>query len=254
MNLRVLLPLFLLSAVLGFPQAASIDGQIEGIVRDPAGAAIAKASVKVRNLGTGLERQSDSNESGYYRFSVLPRGEYEVSVTSTGFNSVKQTGVSIGAGTTATINFDLGIKSATTEIVVNASGPITEPGRTDLGSTLSSNQINNLPLVSRNPYNFIFYQPNVTGRPNTEFGVPRKINANGFNGRVNYQLDGSNNNQSDRVGIRLIPISNTFVEEIAFISNGFAPEFGNTVGTVANTITKSGNNDYHGEAAYLEGI
>ena len=251
MSFRVFLPLFLLSPVFAFPQAASIDGQIEGIVRDPAGAAIAKASIKARNLGTGLERQSESNESGYYRFSVLPRGEYEVSVARVGFNNVKQTGISIGAGTTATINFDLGITSAATEIVVNASGPVTEPGRTDLGSTLSSNQINNLPLVSRNPFNFIFYQPNVTGRPNTEFGVPRKINANGFNGRVNYQLDGSNNVQSDRVGIRLIPISNTFVEEIAFVSNGFAPEFGNTVGTVANTITKSGNNDYHGEAAYL---
>ena len=69
----------------------------------------------------------------------------------------------------------------------------------------------NLPLVSRNPYNFILFQPNVSGRGNTEFGVPRKINANGFNGRINYQLDGSNNTESDRAGIRLIPISDTYV-------------------------------------------
>lgn len=251
MSLRVFLPLFLFAAALAFPQAAAIDGQIEGIVRDPAGAPIAKASVKTRNLGTGLERQSETNEAGYYRFSVLPRGEYEVLVSISGFNSVKQTGIILNAGTTATINIDLSIQSTSTEIVVSASGPVTEPGRTDIGATLSANQVQNLPLVSRNPYNFVFYQPNVTGRPNTEFGVPRKINANGFNGRINYQLDGSNNVQSDRAGIRLIPISNTFVEEIAFISNGFAPEFGNTVGMVANTITKSGTNDYHGEAAYL---
>jgi len=228
------------------PQAAAIDGQIEGIVRDPAGAAIAKASVKARNLGTGLERVSETNETGYYRFSALPRGTYEVAVSMSGFNAVKQTGIQIGAGTTATINIDLAISSTSTEIVVSASGPVTEPGRTDIGSTLSANQVQNLPLVSRNPYNFVFHQPNVTGRPNTEFGVPRKINANGFDGRINDQLDGSNNVQSDRAGIRLIPISNTFVEEIAFVSNGFAPEFGNTVGMVANTITKSGTNEYHG--------
>ncbi len=81
--------------------------------------------------------------------------------------------------------------------------------------------------------------------------MPRKINANGFNGRINYQLDGSNNTESDRAGIRLIPISDTYVAEVQQVSNGFAPEFGNTVGTVFNTITKSGANDFHGEGAYL---
>ena len=103
----------------------------------------------------------------------------------------------------------------------------------------------------RNPYNFILQQPNVSGHSNTEFGVPRKVNANGFNGRINYQLDGSNNVQSDRAGIRLLPISQTWVQEVQAVSNGFAPEFGNTVGTVFNTITRSGTNAFHGEGGYL---
>ena len=109
----------------------------------------------------------------------------------------------------------------------------------------------NLPLVSRNPFNFILQQPNVSGHSNTEFGVPRKLSANGFNGRINYQLDGSNNVQSDRAGIRLLPISQTWVQEVQAVNNGFAPEFGNTVGTLFNTITRSGTNELHGEAAYL---
>ncbi|WP_031499221.1 TonB-dependent receptor [Bryobacter aggregatus] len=251
MSNRVFLPLFFLVASVAFPQAAAIDGQIEGIVRDPAGAAVTNADVKAHNLRTGLEREVKTNGDGYFRFSVLPRGEYEVIASSSGFNTVKQTGIILNAGTTATINIDLGLASAATEIVVSSSGPVTEPGRTDIGSTLSNLQVQNLPLVSRNPYNFIFYQPNVTGRPNTEFGVPRKINANGFTGRINYQLDGANNVQSDRAGIRLIPISNTFVEEVQSVSNAFAPEFGNTVGTVFNTITRSGTNDFHGEGAYI---
>ena len=250
MSFKVLLPLVLVFARLAYPQAAAIDGQIEGIVRDASGAAIPKASVTARNLNTGLERAQETNDSGYYRFSILTRGEYEVVFAATGFGGVKQTGITLNAGTTFTANADLAVKSASTEIVVSAVAPVTEPGRTDIGGTLSSNQVTNLPLVSRNPYNFVFYQPNVTGRPNTEFGVPRKINANGFNGRINYQLDGSNNVQSDRAGIRLIPISNTFVEEIQSVSNGFAPEFGNTVGTVFNTITRSGANDFHGDGAY----
>ena len=81
--------------------------------------------------------------------------------------------------------------------------------------------------------------------------MPRKVNANGFNGRINYQLDGSNNTQSDRAGIRLLPISNEWIEEVQTVSNGFAPEFGNTVGTVFNTITKSGSNQLHGQGGYI---
>ena len=104
---------------------------------------------------------------------------------------------------------------ASTGIDVSASTAITDPSRTDLGSTLDTNATQNLPLVSRNPYNFILFQPNVSGRANTEFGVPRRVNANGFNGRINYQLDGSNNTESDRAGIRLIPISNSYVQEAA---------------------------------------
>ncbi len=142
----------------------------------------------------------------------------------------------------------------TAEVVeVSGAAPVVEPGRTDLGSMMSTNSIENLPLLSRNPYNFILIQPNASARPNTEFGVPRKINANGFTDRINYELDGSNNTQSDRAGIRLLPISDTFISEVQQVNNGFAPEFGNTTGTVFNAITKSGTNGLHGEAAYILG-
>lgn len=150
-----------------------------------------------------------------------------------------------------TADITLAVKGVASEVVVSAAAPVVDPSRTDQGSTLSSNAITNLPLLSRNPYNFILQQPNVSGRGNTEFGVPRKVNANGFTGRINYQLDGSNNVQSDRAGIRLLPISDTWVQEIQQVNNGFSPEFGNTVGTVFNTITKSGANDLHGEAGYI---
>ena len=159
--------------------------------------------------------------------------------------------MTVNAGATVTVNISLQIAGASTAIDVSATTAITDPSRTDLGSTLDSNATQNLPLVSRNPYNFILFQPNVSGRANTEFGVPRRVNANGFNGRINYQLDGSNNTESDRAGIRLIPISNSYVQGVQQVSNGFAPEFGNTVGTVFNTITKAGSNDYHGEASYI---
>lgn len=234
-----------------FGQAAAINGAIEGTITDPSGAAVPNVKVEVTNDGTGFKRSVDTDSSGFFRFSVLPLGAYTLTTQIAAFAAEKRTGIELNAGTTATINIALALASVTREVVVNASGPIVEPGRTDIGSTLGSNAVSNLPLISRNNYNFIIQQPNVSGHPNIEFGVPRKVNANGFTDRINYQLDGSNNTESDRAGIRLMPISNTFVGEVQEVTNGFAPEFGNTVGTVFNAITKSGTNEFHGDLAYL---
>ena len=234
-----------------FGQASAINGEITGTVTDASGAALPNATVEAVNLQTGFKQTVKTSDTGLYRLTLLPLGSYEVSAQAAGFAESRKTGIAVNAGGIATVDMGLQVSGTATVVEVMSAAVITDPSRTDLGSTLDQYTTRNLPLVSRNPYNFILFQPNVSGRANTEFGVPRKINANGFNGRINYQLDGANNTESDRGGIRLIPISNTYVQEIEQVSNGFAPEFGNTVGTVFNTITKSGTNEYHGEAMYL---
>ena len=124
-----------------------------------------------------------------------------------------------------------------------------QPGKIDLGRTIGENEIKNLPLVSRNPYNFAFLQANVTGYENNEFGVPR-INANGTQMRTNYQIDGNTNTEKDRAGLRLLPVSEVLVREVKVITNGFAPEFGQTTGMVYNAITPSGTNAIDGSASF----
>lgn len=234
-----------------FGQAAAINGQIVGRVFDASGAPIGDAKVTAKNVQTGYQLTSNSSSAGQYRLPVLPLGTYQLEVEAGGFAGYRQSGIVLNAGSSATIDVTLQVAGVVSEVVVTAGAPLVDATRTDQGSTLSYNAVTNLPLVSRNPFNFILQQPNVSGRANTEFGVPRKLNANGFNGRINYQLDGSNNVQSDRAGIRLMPISQTWVQEVQAVNNGFAPEFGNTVGTVFNSVTKSGTNDLHGEAGYI---
>jgi hypothetical protein len=234
-----------------FGQASAINGQIEGTITDPSGAVVPGATVSIENINTGFKRELKTDNSGFFRFTVLPLGTYNLKAATSGFAEETRSGIVVDAGSTATVNMNLRVAGTTGIVEVTSAAPVIEPGRTDLGSMLSTNSIENLPLLSRNPYNFILLQPNASARPNTEFGVPRKINANGFTDRINYQLDGSNNTQSDRAGIRLLPISNTFIAEVQQVNNGFAPEFGNTTGTVFNAITKSGTNDVHGEAAYI---
>ena len=126
---------------------------------------------------------------------------------------------------------------------------MTDPGKIDLGRTIGEAEVRNLPLVARNPYNFAFLQPNVTGYENEEFGVPR-INANGTQMHTNYQIDGNTNTEKDRAGLRLLPASEIMVREVKLITSGFAPEFGQTTGMVYNAITPSGSNDMHGSASY----
>ena len=243
--------MFLAASAACFGQASAINGQIEGTILDPSGSPVSGADVAALNEGTGFRQKVQTEHSGLYRFNVLPLGTYEVDIETAGFTAVKRSGIVLTAGATARIDINLALKGSATEILVTGDAPIAEPSRTDIGLTLTQNMVTNLPLVSRNPYNFILLQPNVSGHPNTEFGVPRKLDVNGFNGRINYQIDGSNNTESDRAGIRLIPISDTYVQEVQQVNNGFAPEFGNTVGSVFNTVTKSGSNQLYGEGGYL---
>jgi hypothetical protein len=234
-----------------FGQASSVDGQIEGTITDPAGAVVPNVKVDIVNNNTAYKRSGTTDSNGFFRFSSVPLGVYTLTTEVAGFGAAKLTDITLSAGATQTLNFALAIAATERSITVTDQAPLVEPGRTDLGAVVSNIIVLNMPLTSRNPYNFILSQPNVSGSPNVEFGVPRKINANGFTDRVNYQIDGMNNTQSDRAGIRLQPFSQTYISEVQQVNNGFSPEFGNSVGTVSNMITRSGANEFHGEGAYV---
>ena len=246
-----LLAVLLLAGVAapGFAQSQAANGSIEGTITDNSGAVLPGVTVTVTNTDTGGQRVVVSNESGVYRAPLLPLGTYSVAAELQGFKKFEQKGVSLSAGMTAVINIVLSVGSMSETITVTGESPVAEPGKIDLGRTIGETEVKNLPLVSRNPYNFAFLQANVTGYENNEFGVPR-INANGSQMRTNYQLDGNTNTEKDRAGLRLLPISEVLVREVKVITNGFAPEFGQTTGMVYNAITPSGTNDIHGAASF----
>jgi hypothetical protein len=230
-------------------QAQAANGNIEGLVRDTTGAALPGVTVTVTNMDTGTSRTSITNDEGVYRAILLPLGRYRIVAELQGFKTFEQQGVTLSAGQTALINVELGVGSVSETVSVTSESPVAQPGKIDLGRTIGENEIKNLPLVSRNPYNFAFLQANVTGFENNEFGVPR-INANGTQMRTNYQIDGNTNTEKDRAGLRLLPVSEVLVREVKVITNGFAPEFGQTTGMVYNAITPSGTNRLDGSASF----
>jgi hypothetical protein len=230
-------------------QSQAANGSIEGTITDVQGGVLPGVTITILNADTGSQRLTTTNENGFYRALLLPLGRYRIAAELPGFKKHEQGGITLQAGQTAVINATLTVGQLSEVITVTTEAPVAQPGKIDLGRTISEIEIHNLPLPSRNPYNLAFLQANVTGYENNELGVPR-INANGSQMRTNYQLDGNTNTEKDRAGLRLLPISEVLVHEVKVVTNGFAPEFGQTTGMVYNAITPSGTNDFHGALSY----
>ncbi len=243
---------FVLSLALVSPalaQSTAINGTLEGTVTDDQGAVLPGVTVTVSNLDTGDQRVVVTNERGLYRAPLLSLGTYRVSAELQGFKKFEQTGVSLRAGQTAVIDVALTVGALAETITVTADAPLVDLAKIEQGRTLSEAEIKTLPLTSRNPYNFALLQPGVVGFETNEFGVPR-ITANGALLRVNYQVDGSNNTQKDRAGLRQMPMSEVMIREVKVVTSGYAPEFGQTMGMVYNAITPSGTNTFKGQGSY----
>lgn len=232
-------------------QSTAANGSIEGTVVDTSGAVLPGVSVTVTNAETGVQRTVVTNEAGLFRAPLLPLGTYRVVAELQGFKKYEESGVKLSVGQTAVVNVTLGVGGLNETVTVNAEDrPALELARIDIGHTMTDQEVHNLPLVARNPYNYALVQPGVTGYENVEFGVPR-LAANGAPMRINYQMDGNTNTEKDRAGLRLLPMSEVMIQEVKVVTTGFAPEFGQTMGMVYNAVTPSGTNVFHGQGSYL---
>ena len=243
--------LMLSAAPAAFSQSQSINGTLRGQLTDGSGSPVPGAAVTIKNLDTGYTRELTTDNEGRYIAPNLTIGTYSLQATSSSFAPLTQTGIHVGAGTDSTVDEVLKAGSVATVITVTSEAPIVEVARVDLSRTITSVETQNLPLTSRNPYNFILFQPGVSGHPNPENGIPRTVNTNGLVDRVNYQLDGMVDTESDRYGLRLFAISDSYTDSVQTISNAFNAEFGNTAGIIYNVITPAGTNTVHGAVQYI---
>jgi hypothetical protein len=248
-RLTGMLAVLLVCAVPAFGQSQAINGTIEGTIVDASGGVLPGVTVLITNTDTGAARSVVTNESGVYRAPLLPLGRYTVSAELSGFRKFEQKGISLTAGQTAVINITLTVGNMSELVSVTADTPVVDLGKIDQGRTLNEREIKELPLTSRNPYNFALLQPGVVGFETQEFGVPR-LTANGALLRVNYQIDGNDNTEKDRAGLRQMPMSEVMIREVKVVTTGYAPEFGQTMGLVYNAVTPSGTNAFRGQGSY----
>jgi hypothetical protein len=245
----MVLALLPLAAGLARAQSQAVNGTIEGTIKDASGGLLPGVTVTIHNTDTGAERVVVTDANGLYRAPLLSLGNYQVTAELAGFKKQQQTGIPITAGSAAVINILMEVGGISEIVSVQSDAAVVDLGKIDVGRNLNEREIHNLPLVSRNPYNFALLQPGVSGSENQEFGVPR-FSANGSLLRINYQMDGNTNTQKDRAGLRLMPMSEVAIGEVKVTTSGYAPEFGQTMGLVYNAITPSGTNKLRGDISY----
>jgi hypothetical protein len=250
-----LLAVFLLCGL-----ALSVDAQqaatatLSGSISDPHGAVIAGAQVTATQTGTGLKRETTTNDEGAYTLSNLPPGEYQVRVQATGFAAkVSQSPVvlQVGQHTTLDAQLEINIKEAVVVDLVSEI-PLLDTLSSKIDGVVTRREIESLPLNGRNFLELALLVPGNSPAPNFD---PTKTNtvlvsSAGQLGRGgNVTVDGADNND-DVVGGAVQNISQEAVQEFQIATNRFSAEFGRSGSSVINIVTKSGTNALHGSGSF----
>lgn len=227
-------------------------GTINGTVADSTGAVVPNAKVVVRNIATGAERSSVTNERGYYSISNLLPALYSVTGEAPSFARMeRRVEVTVGSSNEVNLRLDVG-KTSTVIEVVGEGGLQVNTETATIGTVIDSIQIQELPTVNRDPYAFARYVGNASdGSPTGGIGNTGSGAGVSFNGlraaSTNILLDGTANN-NEFVGTvgQAIPLDS--VQEYSILTNNFTAEYGRASAGVVNLATKSGSNDFHGAA------
>jgi hypothetical protein len=260
MKLRLLVVFVVLSAAMLVGQ--TFRGTILGSVTDSSGAVVAGATVKLRNLATGLERTTTTSADGSYSVPELPIGTYSVTVTQTGFQTFVTTGVAVDIAIERRVDAVLKTGQVSTRVEVSAEDlPVVETTSNVLGGVITAQTVENMPVNGRDYTKLIYLNPGVAGSPDQISDSPGsfgEFSMNGARGRSNnYLLDGTDMNDGYRndpaineAGVfgtpsTILPLD--AVAEVNVLSN-FEPEYGRNAGAIVNIVTKSGANTIHGTA------
>ncbi len=242
--------------------AQSVRGAIAGNVTDSSGAVVPGAKIVALNTDNGGTNTTTSTSAGSYRFTELPLGHYNITVTAPGFATQTAKGVLVTVNSVSALNVSLTAGAVSETISVDATAPSLETQSSDISGTISAKQILELPLAIsggvgalRSPENFAFLVPGTTG-PGA--GGPTGLNGNGvffakLGGGQNFgaevMLDGASVTRSENgSSFDETAPSVEALQEFKVTTSTPSAEFGRTTGGIESFATKSGSNQYHGTA------
>ena len=239
--------------VVSLSNGQSNSGNIQGTVSDSTGAALPKATVTVRNLDTGATVSTETTDAGLYSAPNLPPGRYALTVEAPNFKKYVREGVTVPTGTTVTLDIQMQLGMVSENVVVSADASQLESATSDIGSTVQSSLVANLPLevsgTIRNPVQFITLTPGFVG------GVANDPGSNSSDDfKVNGGQEGGTDVLVDGVSISLVSpntqwnkgVSTDGVQEFKVLQSNFSAEFGESGDGIVSLTMKSGTNEFHG--------
>jgi hypothetical protein len=263
--------LFLIALNLAEPKLASAQDldnlTITGRVLDPNGAIIPGATIEAILVKTGATRTTVTDDEGRYRIIQLEPGVYDLRASFVGFAPLEKQELNFIAGKNVQLDFTLVLQGLTVDpvVVTAADTPAVDTTRTVVGGTVTTHEVESLPVASRSPLDLIFTLPGVSeealstrdlaeDRNTSVANTPEEAGTFSLAGGPAYSnnitIDGLDNND-DRTARERFQPSIEAVEEVQVITNQFSAEYGRASGGRINIRTRGGSNKYHGRAFYF---
>jgi len=223
------------------------SGALAGVVTDQSGAVVPDADVEIKDNAKGTTQSGKTGREGAYQFSFLAPSRYMLKVSHSGFRDEKRT-VDVLLGPAVSVNVTFAIAEASSEIEVTDEAPLIQAENGDPSATMNQKQISEVP----NPGNDLTYIVQTTPGVVMNTDVP---NSPGMNFSILgmpstsylYSIDGVDNPPTGVLGLML---GQNQIQEATVVSTGYSGQFGNAAGGNINYVTKSGTNQFHGNAQY----
>ncbi len=227
------------------------SGDVTGSLVDASGSVLTKATVELKNDGTGAKQSTLTNSQGSYRFAFLAPGAYTLSVKATGFQDTQRT-VQVSVGEAAVVDLQLALASTRETLEVTDAALAVQTDNADLTTNIGRQQVADLPNPGNDVGFYALFAPGVTmstsgGYGNfSSFGLPATSNVFTFNGGQTGDvfLNTANSGASNLL------LGANDIGEVAVVNNAYSGQYGGLAGTQMNIVSKSGANQFHGNAIY----
>ncbi len=236
--------------------AQAVTATLLGSITDATGAVVPGAKITITEVNTAVSRSLETNASGYYAFSQLTPGTYDVTVEKTGFTTQVQRAIPVLVNSTVRVEMQLQPGTLKQEVTVTAEATLLmTTDRADTGRKIETKLIEQLPIIynNRNFQGLLNLVPGTTRafRPHSEFFNPQDSLSTQVNGNSrlanNLQLEGVDDNHRTGLLQVLIPPIEA-IQTVDVTTSNYDPELGRAGGAVTNVVLKSGANSLHGAA------
>jgi Carboxypeptidase regulatory-like domain len=256
----ILVACFFVSFATFLAAQGSYRAQLRGVVSDATGAVVHNATVTITDTGTNIASVAHTDEKGEYFFTGLRPSTYSVKAELKGFRTTERTGVVLAVDQEASLNFTLSPAGVSEKMEVTGTAPLMDTDNATLGTDITHEYINEIPLMGRDYFGLTFLAAGVTEVAGSGTGdnYPSGTNftSNGQrNATAEIRMDGAlisapEQGEGGNTNVYYEPLVDS-VQEFKVQNNSFSAEFGNNGGTVVNMVLKGGTNAFHGTGWYF---